>query len=101
MDICKQIDDIVWGESESVWNDTFSLLMLNENGRNSLVNVVMKWNLRMLAEYESRHAKILDILDGMTCEKEGVRKLEMHYTRIISRFKSVHSCCTTIRELMF
>jgi hypothetical protein len=100
MDICKQIEDIVWSESEDVWNETFTLLMLNENNHNALVNVVMKWILRMIAEYETRHTKILDILDKMTCSSEGVETLEMHYQRIVSRFKSVHSCCTAIECLL-
>ena len=55
MDICKQLDDIVWGESEDVWNQTFGLLIMNDVRHNTLVNVVMKWVLQMVADYESRH----------------------------------------------
>jgi hypothetical protein len=102
MDICKQLDDIVWGESEDVWNQTFGLLIMNDVRHNTLVNVVMKWVLQMVADYESRHTKILDILKKTTpLSSDGVQILEMHFLRIVSRFKIVHSCCTVIENIQF
>ena len=101
MDVCRRIEDIVWSESEHVWKETFSLLKSNKITYNALVNVVMKWIIRMIAEYEIKHTKISDILDKMTQFHEGVHRLKIHHARIISRFKSAYSCCTLVDQLMF
>ena len=95
MDVCRQIDDIVWGESENVWNDTFSLLLLKDLGVNVLVNVVMKWVAARIADFENKCSKVSLILDELG-HPEGVPKLWLHYQRITDRYKSAHSSIKTM-----
>lgn len=93
MDLCVKIDDIVWGQSEKIWDEIFSLLVLCHIETTQLVNVVMKWVLSKIAEFDSYYQKVLHIMYENISYPEEVRRFANHYCRIVSRYKTAYSCC--------
>lgn len=93
MDICSRIDDVVWGESEKVWDEIFSLLVKENVSTCLLVNVVMKWVLNKISEYESYYQKVLFILYESVHYTEEIRRFASHYHRIVWRYKTAYKSC--------
>jgi hypothetical protein len=93
MEICKKIEDIIWGESTRVWDDTFTILVINDLSVGVIVNVVMKWALHGISEFQAKYSKALKILTEARVFHEGVEKLVDHYKHIMLRYKTVYECC--------
>ena len=92
MDLFNRIDDIVWGESDDVWNTTFALLMRETPSMGLSVDVAMKFIVLKYEEYKNMYYKVLEIKNGL-CESDGVLKLLLHYQKIMSRYRSAYSSC--------
>jgi len=103
--ICERIDDIIWGETDTVWNDVFSLLLALSNNNPAffyrgkiMKDVVMPWVHCMMKEYETKYNKVLKIRDEDVIFRfsDGVVRLQSHYHRIGIRYRSAYSACSTI-----
>jgi hypothetical protein len=92
MDVFKRIDDIVWGESGDVWNNTFALLMRETPNTGVMDDIVMKGIVVKYEEYKCMYYKVLEINNELG-ESEGVMKLLLHYQKIMSRYRSAYSSC--------
>jgi hypothetical protein len=95
MNICIQVDDIVWSDSRRVWEETFDLVLLKTFGLSHILNEVMQWILFRVAEYESMHKKVVRIIGGLK-DTEGVRKLAIHYHDIMSRYRLAYDSCKLV-----
>ena len=96
MDVCRLVDDIIWSQSDRVWDDTFVLIMRETRCvSQSLVNEVMRWTVSKAAEYEAKHLKVVEISQGLS-DAEGVRKLMIHYQNIILRYRLANDSCKAV-----
>jgi hypothetical protein len=92
MDLNKRIDEIIWGDSEDVWNDTFSMLENEDVNPRIFVNEVMKWVMLKHDEYREKYFKVLEIQTRLQ-EPDSVLNLVSHYQKIMFRYRLVHDCC--------
>ena len=95
MNICSQVDDIVWSNSRRVWEETFELVLRKTFGLTHLLNEVIRWILFRVAEYESMYKKVLRIIRGLK-DTEGVRKLAIHYHDLMSRYRLAYDSCKLV-----
>ena len=100
MEINRKIDDIVWGGSEKVWDDTFVVLTHEVVDPKILVNVVMKWVLSNHDEYKSKYFKVLEIITGLP-DTDSLLTLAFHYRKIMSRYRLVYDCCKTMDFIFY
>lgn len=105
MSVCDQVDDIVWGETERVWDETFSLLALKTpNATSDLMNVVTRWLRCKIDEFELKYTKVSKILEEEKSEifhySEGVLGLKNHYQRIMLRYTSAYNACKATEYLL-
>ncbi len=106
MSVCDQVDDIVWSETERVWDETFSLLVLkNPNVTSDLVNVVARWLRCKIDEFELKYTKVSKILEqeenrAFFHYSEGVQGLKNHYQRIMLRYTSAYNACKATEYLL-
>jgi hypothetical protein len=99
MNLFKKIDNVVWGESNDVWNDTFSFLLRYEPSSNVLNEIVVKCISTRHDEFKVKYYKVLRIMDESN-ESEGLLKLSLHYQRIMFRYRLAHECCRTLEYVV-
>jgi hypothetical protein len=93
------IDDIVWGTSESVWNDTFDFIMLGKLENTGCMNEVLEWIVSKRDEYLAKHLKVSTICDSLQkarCDATGAVRLLMHYEHILLRYDTAHDSCRAV-----
>jgi hypothetical protein len=96
MDVCRLVDDIVWSQSDRVWDDTFVLIMRETRCvSQSLVNKVMRWTVTQAAEYEAKYLKVVEISQRLS-DAEGVGKLVFHYQNIMLRYRLANDSCKAV-----
>jgi hypothetical protein len=95
MDICARVDDIVWGQSDQVWNETFVLIMRETLGVSSVLNEVMRLILSRISEYEAKYLKVSSISKTLN-NNEGVKRLVLHYRDIAMRYTLAYDSCRTV-----
>ena len=99
MNVCKMIDDVVWGQSETVWDETFLLVMRETLGVTAIVNEVMRWAMSRFDEYEMKCRKMVSIYESLG-RTEGVKRLMVHYQDIMMRYRSAHDSCMAIQFML-
>lgn len=99
MDICNEVDDVIWGESQCVWDDVFRILMCGTVRLGVLVNTVEQWVNSKIDEFDYKHRKVSDILE-LVGESEGVRRLLIHYQQIACRYRSAFNCCKSVEYVL-
>ena len=95
MDICNKVDDVIWGDSQSVWDDVFRILMCETVRLGVLVNTVEMWVNSKISEFDTKYRKVSDILE-LVGESEGVTKLLIHYQHIAWQYRSAFDCCKSV-----
>jgi hypothetical protein len=98
MDLFREIDDVVWGETDNVWNDTFALLMRTPLSPRYLGEIVMKCISTKHDEFKDKYYRVLGIMDNSD-ESESILKLSFHYQRIMFRYRSAYDCCKTMEHI--
>lgn len=96
MEICGSIDDIVWGPSDKVWDETLVVVMREMSSIGPFLNEIMKWVLSRVNEFEIKYIKVLRKIDEEPGNSEGVVKLMFHYQRIMLRYKMAYDSCKTV-----
>ena len=92
-----RVDDIVWGQSEKVWDDTFMLVLLETRGGvRELLNEVMRLINTRVTEYEMKCLKVKDILMKLNDSTAGVERLALHYSDIRLRYQQAYNSCKAI-----
>ena len=97
MDICTRVDDIVWGQSDKVWDETFMLIVREALGVGSVLNEVMRLILSRIAEYEMKYLKVVRITEACDSDSlDGVKRLAVHYRDIALRYELAYDSCKTV-----
>jgi hypothetical protein len=96
MELCARVDDIVWSQSDKVWDDTFTLVMLETRGVGELLYRVMRMIHTRVAEYEMKYLKVQDILRKLGDSPAGVERLALHYNDIKLRYRLAYDSCKAI-----
>ena len=95
--ICARIDDIVWGPSECVWDDTFVLITHGTLGRSQLLNEIIQWVLSRVSEYEVKYHKVVSISKKLDDPSDtGVGRLMMHYRDLMLRYRMAYDSCIAV-----
>ncbi len=90
------VDDIVWGPSDKVWDETLVVVMREMSSIGSFLNEIMKWILTRVNEFEIKYIKVLTKINETPIDSEGVRKLMVHYQHIMLRYKIAYDSCKTV-----
>jgi hypothetical protein len=101
MELCARVDDIVWGDSDLVWDETFMLITRGTLGRSQVLNEIIQWILSRVTEYEVKYLKVVSIHDKLDDpSEEGVRRLMLHYRDLMLRYKMAYDSCKTVDLIM-
>ena len=99
MNLFQKIDDVVWGETDNVWNETFAFIIRHVPSPGVSDEIVMKCISTRYDEFTLKYYKVMRIMDESDVS-EGLLKLLLHYQRIMLRYRSAYDCCRTLEHCL-
>ena len=101
MEICARVDDVVWGASDNVWDDTFMIVSCGTLGSSVLLNEIMRWITTRVTEYEHKYLKVEGIHEKLNDpSEEGVKRLMLHYRDLMLRYRIAYDSCKAVDLVM-